>query len=103
MHYAAAHYYDPNKAQFKNFKPFWEFVAGPLNSGTFRPNKLDNTFGPEVKYQSVSAEMKQNQAPSEGLQFFGTVKIGADSKVMTVGIYNLDGKKLYSTDLQPEV
>lgn len=102
VHYAAAHYYNPNKAQYKNFKPFWEFVAGPLNSGTFGPNKLDNTFGPEVKYQSVSAGIKQNQAPSEGLQFFGTVKIGADSKVMTVGLHNIEGTKLYSVDLQPE-
>jgi alkaline phosphatase D len=103
VHYAAAHYYNPNKAQFQNFKPFWEFVAGPLNSGTFGSNKLDNTFGPEVKYQSVSTGMKQNLAPSEGFQFFGTVKIAADSKVMTVNLYNLEGKKLYSIDVQPEV
>lgn len=46
--------------------------------------------------------MKQNQAPSLGLQFFGTVKIGADSKVMIVGLYNIEGTKLYSVDLQPE-
>ncbi|MGY4297718.1 phosphodiesterase/alkaline phosphatase D-like protein [Bradyrhizobium sp. i1.4.4] len=30
MHYTAAHYYDPNKAQFQDFEPFWEFVSGPL-------------------------------------------------------------------------
>jgi alkaline phosphatase D len=52
VHYAAAHYYDPAKAQFTDFKPFWEFVAGPLNSGTFGPNKLDNTFGPQVKFKA---------------------------------------------------
>ncbi|MFH7025479.1 MAG: alkaline phosphatase D family protein [Heteroscytonema crispum UTEX LB 1556] len=103
VHYAAAHYYDPNKAQFTDFKPFWEFVAGPLNSGTFGPNKLDNTFGAQIKFESVSTEMKQNRSPKEGLQFFGTVKIDANTKVMTVTLYNLEGKNLYSVDLPPEV
>ena len=50
VHYAAAHYYNPDKAQFQEFDPFWEFVAGPLHAGTFGPNELDNTFGPEVKF-----------------------------------------------------
>ena len=35
VHYAAAHRYDPAVAEFKNFLPFWEFVAGPLHAGTF--------------------------------------------------------------------
>ena len=30
VHYTAAHYYDPNKAQFQEFEPFWEFVSGPV-------------------------------------------------------------------------
>jgi len=29
MHYTAAHYYDPNRAQFQDFDPFWEFISGP--------------------------------------------------------------------------
>jgi alkaline phosphatase D len=103
VHYAAAHYYDPNKAQFTNFKPFWEFVAGPLNSGTFGPNELDNTFGPDVKFQSIPKGTKPNRSPKDGLQFFGTVKIDAQSEVMTVGLHNLEGKTLYSVDLQPEI
>jgi alkaline phosphatase D len=103
VHYAAAHYYDPNKAQFQDFKPFWEFVAGPLNSGTFGPNKLDNTFGPQVKFISIPEGMKANRPPSDGLQFFGTVKIDAATSVMTVALYNLEGKVLYSIDLPPEV
>ena len=28
VHYAAAHYYNPDKAQFQDFEPFWEFVSG---------------------------------------------------------------------------
>jgi alkaline phosphatase D len=50
VHYTAAHYYDPNKAAFQDFDPFWEFVSGPIHAGTFGPNELDKTFGPEVKY-----------------------------------------------------
>ncbi|HEY9635757.1 MAG TPA: alkaline phosphatase D family protein [Coleofasciculaceae cyanobacterium] len=102
VHYAAAHYYDPNKAQFTNFKPFWEFVAGPLNAGTFGPSQLDNTFGPQVKFNSIPANLKPNRPPSDGLQFFGTVKIEGTSQVMTVAIHNLEGKVLYSVDLPPE-
>ncbi len=99
VHYAAAHYYDPNKAQFTEFTPFWEFVAGPLNSGTFGPNQLDNTFGPEVKFQSVDLTMKPNRSPKDGLQFFGTVKINSQTRVMTVALHNLEGKTIYSVDL----
>ncbi|BAY46263.1 alkaline phosphatase [Scytonema sp. HK-05] len=102
VHYAAAHYYDPNKAQFQDFKPFWEFVAGPINSGTFGPNKLDNTFGPEVKFLSIPTDLKANRPPSDGFQFFGTVKIDGDTEVMTVALVNLEGKTLYSVDLPPE-
>ncbi|WP_017314724.1 alkaline phosphatase D family protein [Mastigocladopsis repens] len=102
VHYTAAHYYDPNKAQFQDFKPFWEFVAGPLNSGTFGPNQLDNTFGPEVKFLGIPTDLKPNRPPSEGLQFFGTVKIDSSTEVMTVALLNLEGKTLYSVDLSPE-
>jgi alkaline phosphatase D len=102
VHYAAAHYYDPGKAQFTEFKPFWEFVAGPLNAGNFGPNKLDNTFGPQVKFNSIPAGLKQNTPPTEGFQFFGTVKIDGASSVMTVAIHNLEGKVIYSVDLPPE-
>ncbi|HEY9653724.1 MAG TPA: alkaline phosphatase D family protein, partial [Coleofasciculaceae cyanobacterium] len=103
VHYAAAHYYDPNQAQFTDFKPFWEFVAGPLHAGNFGPNPLDNTFGPQVKFQSIPSNLKPNRPPSDGFQFFGTVKIDGDSQVMTVALHNIEGKTLYSIDLPPEV
>jgi len=54
---------------------FWEFVAGPMNAGTFGPGTLDATFGPEVRFCSVPQGMKPNRPPSEGRQFFGTVRI----------------------------
>jgi len=59
--------YDPARAAFSDFTPFWEFVAGPINAGTFGPNEIDRTFGPEVKYVSVPAGMKQNRPPSDGI------------------------------------
>jgi alkaline phosphatase D len=82
VHYAAAHYYDPRKARFTEFRPFWEFVAGPLHAGTFGPNALDPTFGPEVRFCAVPAGMRPNRPPSDGRQYFGTVRIDGRSRVM---------------------
>jgi alkaline phosphatase D len=103
VHYAAAHFYDPTKAQFTDFVPFWEFVAGPLHAGTFGPNTLDNTFGPQVMFHSVPKGMKPNRPPSEGLQFFGKVTIQGKDEVMQVSLHNLQGDKLYAVELPPEM
>lgn len=101
VHYAAAHYYDPGKAKFTQFSPFWEFVAGPMNAGTFGPNELDDTFGPQVRFQSIPQTLKPARPPSEGLQFFGTVKIDGKDETLTVQLHNLTGKRLYSVELPP--
>jgi alkaline phosphatase D len=50
VHFTAAYYYDPNKAAFQEFDPFWEFVSGPIHAGTGIPDNPDNTFGPPVRY-----------------------------------------------------
>jgi alkaline phosphatase D len=100
VHYCAAHYYDPNKAVFQDFAPFWEFVAGPLNSGSFGPNVLDKSFGPQVIFQK--APPAANTPPSGGYQFFGQVDIDAHSKVMTVMLKDLNGVKLFATHLDPQ-
>jgi alkaline phosphatase D len=101
VHYAAAHYYDPSAAKFSEFTPFWEFVAGPAHAGTFGPGKLDATFGPQLKFLSIPQGMKGNRPPSEGYQFFGTLEIGAASKVLTAKIHNIAGKELFAVDLEP--
>jgi alkaline phosphatase D len=101
VHYSAAHYYDPAKAQFTEFNPFWEFVAGPLNAGTFGPGEMDDTFGPQVKFLAIPPGMKPNRSPKEGLQFFGAVKIDGKTETMTVSLHDLAGKKLFSVDLIP--
>ncbi len=101
VHYTAAHYYDPNKAQFQDFKPFWEFVSGPLNAGSFGPGAMDNTFGPQVVY-SKSPDGKANLPPSAGLQFFGHVSIDGETDVMTVTLRDIVDRALYSVDIAPE-
>ena len=60
VHYCAAHYYNPAKAAFRDFDPFWEFVAGPLNAGTFGPNVLDGTFGPQVVFSKAPPAGQSN-------------------------------------------
>jgi len=102
VHYAAAHYYDPNKAQFQDFEPFWEFVAGPFHAGTFGPNELDNTFGPEVKFIKTPGADKQNLPPSAGMQFFGHVKIDGASGQLTVTLRDRADVALWSTTLDPK-
>ena len=99
VHYCAAHHYDPTRARFTEFDPFWEFVAGPLNAGTFGPNELDATFGPEVKFNGVPPGMKGNRPPSDGLQFFGTMKIDGRTRAMTVQLHDLSGRAIYSVEL----
>lgn len=99
VHYCAAHYYDPNKAQFRNFDPFWEFVSGPLNAGTFGPNRLDNTFGPQVVFQKAPLAGQVNLPPSAGMQFFGQLDIDHRSKGMIVALKDLSGATLFSQRL----
>jgi alkaline phosphatase D len=101
VHYAAAHYYDPVNAQFTDFDGFWEFIAGPLNAGTFKRGDLDNTFGPQLRFASVPADLKPNRPPSEGLQFFGAIRIDGRSEVATVSLHNISGAKVYAVDLEP--
>jgi alkaline phosphatase D len=102
VHYTAAHRYDPNAAQFQEFAPFWEFVSGPLHAGTFGPNPLDDTFGPQVVFQKAPPAGQANLAPSAGLQFFGQVDIDGASEVMTVTLKDLAGTALFTQELLPE-
>ena len=103
VHYTAAHYYNPDKAQMQDFDPFWEFVSGPLHAGTFGPNPLDMTFGPEVRYvKAPTAEQGVNLPPSMGLQFFGLVDIAADTRQMTVRLMDRADTELWSITLDPE-
>lgn len=102
VHYTAAHHYSPERAQFQDFEPFWEFVSGPLHAGTFGPNGYDNTFGPEVRFAKHPSEAQgANLPPSDGLQFFGKVDISAATRVMTVRLMDVADTELWSVELQP--
>jgi alkaline phosphatase D len=102
VHYTAAHYYDPNQAQFQDFEPFWEFVSGPLHAGTFGPNELDNTFGPQLKFiKAPTNDQGQNLPPSMGLQFFGHVRIDGQTEQMTVTLKDTADVDLWRVTLDP--
>ncbi len=101
VHYATAHHYHPDRAAFKDFLPFWEFVAGPIHAGTFGPSALDRTFGPEARFVGIPQDMKPNRPPSDGLQFFGTVQISAQTRLLTARLHDLAGKTLWSVEIEP--
>jgi alkaline phosphatase D len=104
MHYTAAHYYDPNRAMFQDFEPFWEFVSGPIHAGTWGPGELDNTFGPKALFQKGCAtEQGENLAPCFGLQFFGHVAIDGATEVMTVTLKDWNDSSLWSTAIEPKL
>jgi alkaline phosphatase D len=101
VHYCAAHYYDPRTAVFGDFDGFWEFVSGPLNAGSFGPNTLDATFGPQVAFSKAPPAGQVNLSPYAGLQFFGEVNIDAHNAELTVDLRDLGGQTVFTKTLEP--
>lgn len=100
VHYCAAHHYSPDRAAFTDFDPFWEFVAGPINSGSFGPNEMDGTFGPEVDFQKAGPAMG---SPRDGTgQFFGRVEIAPQGESFTVELIDANGDVQYTRTLTPQ-
>jgi len=102
VHYASANYYDPSKAQSSDFNGFWEFIAGPLNAGTFGPNTKDATFGPQVIFEKAPPAGQANLSPYAGLQFFGEINIDKASQAMTVDLKDINGDSVFSKTLNAE-
>lgn len=102
VHHAITHHYHPDRAVFKDFDPFWEFVSGPLHAGTFGPGQLDNTFGPKVEWNS-RAPGAPEAGPFNEQQFIGVVDIEGPSGRLTVTHYDRDGRALAHTNLEPEM
>ncbi|MFJ5954479.1 alkaline phosphatase D family protein [Paenarthrobacter sp. NPDC092416] len=99
VHYCAAHHYSPERATFTDFDPFWEFVAGPINAGSFGPNAMDGTFGPEVVF--AKAGRFPGESPRDGEnQYFGHVALGPDG-TFTVSLRNANGAVIFSKALTP--
>ncbi|MFF4233017.1 alkaline phosphatase D family protein [Streptomyces sp. NPDC001820] len=99
VHYTSAQHYAPERAAFKDFAPFWEFVSGPLAAGGFPANALDATFGPERVF--VRAPERANVSPMESPQHFGEVDIDGGSGELTVRLRAEGGTVLFSKVLQP--
>jgi len=99
VHYAAAYHYDPSRARFTDFAPFWEIVACPLHAGTFGPNTLDATFGPELRFLAIPPDLKPNRPPSDGFQFFGLGRIDHRTRALTMQIRNRKGETLFKMEL----
>ena len=99
VHYPATHRYDPARAAFSDFTPFYEFVSGPLCAGGFGPNALDRTFGPQIVFQKTPSRI--DLSPLEGSCHFGHVKIDGRTGLMTVTHRDAKGEALYRLDLAP--
>ncbi|MDG4865596.1 alkaline phosphatase D family protein, partial [Streptomyces sp. T-3] len=99
VHYTSAQHYDPSRAAFKDFEPFWEFVSGPLAAGGFPALKLDGTFGPEQSF--IKAPTRANVSPMESPQYFGEVDIDGGSGELTVRLREEGGGVLFTKVLQP--
>jgi len=99
VHYTAAHYFDPSKAAYQNFLPFWEFVSGPLHAGSYGPFAADATFGVQVRYSRASPV--RGASPAAGYQFFGEVAIDPDSRRLTVQLCDVEGAVLHTQVIEP--
>lgn len=100
VHYCATHRYDPGRARFDDFDPFYEFVSGPLHAGALGPNRLDGTFGPETVFRR--APPYQNPPPSAGFLNFGHGRVDGKTGVLTVTHRNVFGEILHQIELAPD-
>ena len=100
VHYCAALYYEPSHATFKDFTPFWEFISGPLNAGSFGTHALDNTLSPQIIFEKPSPT--PNLSPLSGLQYFGQVDINSQDQSMTVALKDMKGSTLFTQILHPQ-
>ncbi len=98
VHHAAVHEFHPDRAAFKHFDPFFEFVAGPLHAGSFAPGPIDPTFGAEVRYTSPKPTFG---GPSEGLQYFGLVRVDGKSERLRLSLHDIDGREVFGQELVP--
>jgi len=77
-------------------------VSGPIHAGTFGPNDLDATFGPQLVYLNApSREQGQNLPPSAGMQFFGHIRIDGKTGQLTVTLRDVADTALWFTTIDP--
>lgn len=101
VHFAAAISYEPARATFKDFNPFWEFVIGPINAGAFGAGNLDASFGPKYEYlRAPSTEGIGQNSPPPYLQSFGLVEISIIGE-LTVKLIDITGSLLFKKRMVP--
>jgi alkaline phosphatase D len=106
VHFAAAIAYDPARATFTDFNPFWEFVIGPSHAGAFGPAgnlPLDASFGPTYAFRRDPGTegFATVNLPPPNLQSFGWMEI-AKSGQLTARIYDITGAVIYEKILTPQ-
>ena len=101
VHYSAATFFDPGRAAFQDFNPFWEFIAGPFHTRPGRVRNQDRTFGPDRRFRTPASE-DRNPPPSTGHQYFGHAAINGKSGRLTVTFRDLSNRILYSQSITPD-
>jgi alkaline phosphatase D len=94
VHYCAAHEYTPSMGD-----PFWEFVGGPLNAGSFGPGELDKTFSPRVDFYKSPPRGMAGCGPADGYQFFGEINVDGAARTLSVDFRDLNGVSIYRKSL----
>ncbi|WP_285665249.1 alkaline phosphatase D family protein [Actinorhabdospora filicis] len=97
VHYTSAQHYDPSRAAYQEFTPFWEFIAGPMNAGSYGPVKFDPTFGPEVRFHKPPKTA--GTGPMDGGQFFGEMSVDAETLALTVRLIEIGGTELFQVEI----
>jgi alkaline phosphatase D len=101
VHYSAATFFDPGRAVFQEFDPFWEFTAGPFHTKPGRVRNLDRTFGPDRRFRTPISE-DRNPPPSAGHQYFGHTQIDGKSGKLTVTFRDVKNQILHSQSISPD-
>eukprot|EP00523_Entomoneis_sp_CCMP467_P010313 CAMPEP_0168738504 /NCGR_PEP_ID=MMETSP0724-20121128/10968_1 /TAXON_ID=265536 /ORGANISM="Amphiprora sp., Strain CCMP467" /LENGTH=417 /DNA_ID=CAMNT_0008785851 /DNA_START=38 /DNA_END=1291 /DNA_ORIENTATION=- len=99
----------PDRAEggFTDFKPFDEYVIGPIHAGSFGPNFLDTSFGAQYEFElgplTLGFERFPNFPPTEfNLQSFGYAEV-SETGELTIQLIGIDGDLKYEVNLMPEV
>jgi len=100
VHYSAAFQFDPNRAAFRDFLPFWEFVSGPFHARPGRVRHFDKTFGAERQFRTLVPQ-GSNAPPMDGFLYFGHARINAQTGSLRVTIRDLNDRTLFSRTLEP--
>lgn len=93
VHYAAVHRFDPQRAVYEDFDPFYELIAGPMHATAFGRKELDDTFGPELEWCSV--DWNERGSPADGKQWFGVLELVPERPDLLVRFVNAFGNEVH--------